>query len=589
MQQEIIDYIAQAQKHGLTDFEIKQNLLGAGWEATSVEENFVFAKAAENKPQATATTETTFNNQQNFTVNLQTRSEEQIRPNGIVNPNSNVTISEKHFTGAAGTGFKKSTAVVLGVIFILVIGAGAFAYYQYVYATPASILNKLFSKSAQAQPVKVNYTLRYSDKNAQDTGTSTQEFSIGLNATGYTDSRDTNNAKSEFNLQLFLKSGLEEGSMQLQLANFGKNFYFNLANITQLKEAFGETDVSWIKFNLEELEQYAKEQSPNTASSTASFANNQELRNKLNDIWKNANILNPGSVLAKEKIDQTDVYRLEPQVDYGKLEKAIIDSVELISAYQNNPELKLTDEQKSVISVLIQKFKLKELKLWVGKKDNKLYKLRVVVAAPSVSDFNFNNSLALDFTPVLGAARAKSRDAKRLADIEMISSAIKQFYADNGGYPLGENGSSKEMSSYMSIFPTAPVPADGTCTDYYNAYWYTSEGKPYSKNGKTVYPSYSFTFCLGENTSTYSAGIAKLTPLGIESGISCPSTPENCLNQNLNTETSFSSELDKMTFGAEISYEAVYKDYGIEQNIAEPENALNLIDYIKDRYETGIK
>ena len=33
MHQEIIDYIGQAQKHGLTDFEIKQNLLSAGWEA----------------------------------------------------------------------------------------------------------------------------------------------------------------------------------------------------------------------------------------------------------------------------------------------------------------------------------------------------------------------------------------------------------------------------------------------------------------------------------------------------------------------------------------------------------------------------
>ena len=587
MQQEIIDYIAQAQKHGLTDFEIKQNLLGAGWEAASVEENFVFAKAAENKPQATATTEATFNNQQNFTVNPQTRSEQQIRPNGIVNPNSNVTISEKHFTGATSTGFKKSIAVVFGFIFILLIGAGGFAYYKYVYATPASVLNKLFSKPAQAQPVKVNYTLSYSDKNAPATGTSTQEFSIGLNATGYTDSRDANNSKSEYSLQLFLKSGLEDGNMQLQLANFGKIFYFNLSNITQLKEAFGDDDVSWIKFNLEELEQYVKEQSPNTASSTPSLANNQELRNKLNGIWKNANILNPGTVLAKEKIDQTDVYRLEPQVDYGKLEKAIMDSVELIQSYQNTPELKLTDEQKSLISSLIQKFKLKELKLWVGQKDNKLYKLWVVVAAPSVSDFD--NSPALDFLPVISTTRAKSRDLRRLADVKEIHQNLEPFYADNGGYPMGENGKPAEVFPYIRLFPVAPMPADGRCSDYYNTYWYTPEGKPYKKNGKTLYPSYSLTFCLGENTNNYSAGISKLTPLGIESGISCPSTPENCLNQNLNTETSFTSELDKMTFGAEISYEAVYKDYGIEQNITEPENALNLIDYIKDKYEAGIK
>ena len=33
LEQEVVDYISQAQKHGLSDFEIKQNLLNAGWEA----------------------------------------------------------------------------------------------------------------------------------------------------------------------------------------------------------------------------------------------------------------------------------------------------------------------------------------------------------------------------------------------------------------------------------------------------------------------------------------------------------------------------------------------------------------------------
>ena len=36
MEQEIVDYVLQAQKHGLSDFEIKQNLLNVGWEAGQV-------------------------------------------------------------------------------------------------------------------------------------------------------------------------------------------------------------------------------------------------------------------------------------------------------------------------------------------------------------------------------------------------------------------------------------------------------------------------------------------------------------------------------------------------------------------------
>ena len=57
MEQAIVDYILAAQRHGLSDFEIKQNLLNAGWEAKAVEDNFTFAKAEisrpmENKPAA---------------------------------------------------------------------------------------------------------------------------------------------------------------------------------------------------------------------------------------------------------------------------------------------------------------------------------------------------------------------------------------------------------------------------------------------------------------------------------------------------------------------------------------------------------
>ena len=37
MEQVIVDYIFEAKKHGLSDYEIKQNLLGAGWDAEIIE------------------------------------------------------------------------------------------------------------------------------------------------------------------------------------------------------------------------------------------------------------------------------------------------------------------------------------------------------------------------------------------------------------------------------------------------------------------------------------------------------------------------------------------------------------------------
>jgi len=35
----------------------------------------------------------------------------------------------------------------------------------------------------------------------------------------------------------------------------------------------------------------------------------------------------------------------------------------------------------------------------------------------------------------LGSARAKSRDTKRIADMKQLSTALEQYYSDQGGYP----------------------------------------------------------------------------------------------------------------------------------------------------------
>ena len=35
----------------------------------------------------------------------------------------------------------------------------------------------------------------------------------------------------------------------------------------------------------------------------------------------------------------------------------------------------------------------------------------------------------------LGSARAKSRDTKRIADMKQVSTALEQYYSDQGGYP----------------------------------------------------------------------------------------------------------------------------------------------------------
>ncbi|MBL8029789.1 MAG: prepilin-type N-terminal cleavage/methylation domain-containing protein [Candidatus Doudnabacteria bacterium] len=134
----------------------------------------------------------------------------------------------------------------------------------------------------------------------------------------------------------------------------------------------------------------------------------------------------------------------------------------------------------------------------------------------------------------LNSARAKSRDAKRLADVRQLASALELAFNDAGGYPTcttacNQTAPTLAMGSgtgvlraittvtgaaganftptYIGLIPTSPVPADTGCTSQNNNYQYAA-----TDTGST----YTLTFCLGAATGGYSAGVRSLTPAGIQ-------------------------------------------------------------------------
>lgn len=111
----------------------------------------------------------------------------------------------------------------------------------------------------------------------------------------------------------------------------------------------------------------------------------------------------------------------------------------------------------------------------------------------------------------LNSARAKSRDAKRLADVRQVASALELYFNDYSSYPARL---SDLETKYIGVVPTAPTPQDGECTAVQNIYTY----KLITNN------TYILTFCLGAQTGGYSAGVNSLTQKGIESGYAQPDT-----------------------------------------------------------------
>ena len=118
----------------------------------------------------------------------------------------------------------------------------------------------------------------------------------------------------------------------------------------------------------------------------------------------------------------------------------------------------------------------------------------------------------------LNSARAKGRDAKRLADIKALQSALELCNDTNGGYPpetgatilttgaadaaaLGPNTpcGGTTFSAYMNPLPSSPLPSPAQ-------YVYTSAG------GET----YTLTFSLEAASGSLGAGAHTATPSGIQ-------------------------------------------------------------------------
>lgn len=129
----------------------------------------------------------------------------------------------------------------------------------------------------------------------------------------------------------------------------------------------------------------------------------------------------------------------------------------------------------------------------------------------------------------LNNARARSRDAKRVADVRQMQTAVELYFNDCNSYPPGsgvvldaEGLGSGTISGgtcsgggwatpaagtvYMQATSAAPTPAETGCTAAQNSYTYTQTGSG---------TDYTITFCLGAATGGLAAGAHTASAGGI--------------------------------------------------------------------------
>jgi type II secretion system protein G len=116
----------------------------------------------------------------------------------------------------------------------------------------------------------------------------------------------------------------------------------------------------------------------------------------------------------------------------------------------------------------------------------------------------------------LNSARARARDAKRIADVKQIQTALEMYYNDVGDYPESASVTagatlSSDNGTYLRAIPVPPLPTDGdSCEDDADEYTYAKTGDSGADS------SYSIEFCLGATINEVTGNEMRYaTPAGI--------------------------------------------------------------------------
>ncbi|HYV33757.1 MAG TPA: hypothetical protein VE973_02825, partial [Candidatus Limnocylindria bacterium] len=589
MDQEIIDYITQAQKHGLTDFEIKQNLLNTGWEAGVVEQGFVFAKAAESRPVGSKA------------IELKTQNpSEAVFPSSkpvvakMPSPIAGATPAATPMVMAAGNehmqavpttkkSFFKKPLLWIVVVVLLLIGGGAYGYYNFILGNPTTIWDK-FVKSGTADIYQTKFNFSYSDPGDLGDGTGLgfqlKDIKLKLDGSAYLNASDPSNPDSSSKIQYTFSSGNTSFSTGFEYILLDQILYLNIGDnplLNAMTSSLGNgKKIEWIKIDLNQLK--GKSSSSQEEALILDKLSNPDFKNAILKIWNDTTIVKVDKYVGREKLNNITTLHFVNTLDKEALKTFSGKYLDQIASTLKGTagEIKDSDVQtaKEILAQLIDKVQVKNFETWVGMTDFRLYKVNFVTNAPSLISL-VKNAQALE-APV-------SHDAKRLADVRQLASAMELYYNDYNAYPDSQNGKPIGLApTYIGLYPTSPTPADGTCTDYYNAYWYEVSADK---------QDYALTFCLGSNTGGYSAGIAKLSSAGITSPIPCPTTPAQCSKQgaqgvaaandpNAAMKKQVQDFIAKLDFSAEINISADYTDYGKKVDLSPPANPYDIMQEI---------
>lgn len=551
MDTQLQDYIHQARQAGLSDLEIRQNLLKAGWPADKVDAGF--DQTSLSKP--------------SHPLQPPVSDPKLSWASPAVLQSNAANSSEPGVMPRAGSGGHKK--LVLGIV-IAVLLAGGGGFYVFAYNSPARIWQR-FSAKTQTPIYRSSIKAVYTDDNS--TGDS-QELGLGsfknivlsADGTAYIDGSNSVNPVADATVKYSFGSGNTSFNTGVSYRILGKMVYFKIDDNPFLDSMFqqlGQSQkIDWLSIDLNELQK----QNSSQTNAIKDFYNlnpdkvfNQALKDNLSQLWKNNDLIKIARFMGRENINGISTLHYQNTLDKQAAKTFLTQSFsKIVQAFKDNGADVPAQDQANInaaINALVDKLEIKSFETWVGAADLNLYRVHVTTNAPALSSMfnaltsgimpsdsssstpvsqadqiqaminkiNFTAQFDLttdysdygkkqniqapanptDLLQIINKQLAVDRDDRRLADLRQLASSLELYYNDKNSYPQSLQDL---VPDYISALPASPVPPDGNCSPADNTY-------TYQKKSPT---SYIVNFCLGTTTGAYQAGKHQMSEVGIQ-------------------------------------------------------------------------
>jgi hypothetical protein len=480
-------------------------------------------------------------------------------PNAVPNIDPAATPQPAGGSIFARMGWKIPTAV--GVAILLLVGSVGFAYSRgytlsgFRLLSPEAVWNKFYTKES-SKIYHAKFTAQYEDpestgESQQDFGFTLKNVKLSLEGNAYADITEEDNPAIDGTVKFTAGSGSTSFTSGVDYRAKDGVFYYKLGDIPIISDFLkGDSgqNIDWVKVNSKDLDKVSGDDGSDIFKD---LNNNQELQQKIRQIWVDNRAIRLGKYIGREKLNGVNTMHFQAELDRGAAKKAVLDT---ITALTESDKGKITEDDKAVAEEITDRFfnkiEIKELDAWIGSSDDNLYRLHMLSNAPSAASlfklaedpmlqnepqtldekkkmidqifdkvsFDATFKLDVDYSDygksqevqvpenaydILGQAQTAAGDAKRLADVRQIASALELYYNDNNWYPYGLNDLAP---TYLGTVPTAPTPAGGSCTESDNTYNY----KYFDSN------HYELHFCLGAKTGGLEKGAHTLSQAGIQ-------------------------------------------------------------------------